>query len=266
MVHFSVDKRASRPIYLQIRDQLQSAIEVGLLQPGQKIPSARDLSEQMDVSRMTVLQALRDLTQQGHLYSVAGKGTFVSIPEKLDPNLRSVWGFTETFHSTDLQPSSQLITLDSIPADPTIADGLHIPEGAPVTRIARLRLLNGQPVGFETTHLSQVDFPELTDYDWNTESLYTVLAKRYGTSLVGGWNFIEAIAAPAHIAQYLQIPEHTPILATQRVACTASLHPVELVFAYYRGDRMRFKVEMVSDSPSSMLTPKVERALRSSAI
>ncbi|HEY9089314.1 MAG TPA: GntR family transcriptional regulator [Anaerolineaceae bacterium] len=258
MYHFAVDKASSRPIYLQIRDQLLAAIEVGLLQPGQKIPSARDLSEQMDVSRMTVLQALRDLTQQGHLYSVAGKGTFVSIPEKLDPNLRSVWGFTETFHSTELRPSSQLVALESIPADQVIADALQVPEKTLIIRIARLRLLNQQPVGFETTHLAQVNFPGLETYDWNQESLYTVLSNRYGVHLVGGCNYIEALPAPETIARHLQIPEHTPVLATQRIACTADLRPVELVYGYYRGDRMRFKVDMVHDNPLNILTSKLD--------
>jgi len=258
MYYFEVDKTNSRPIYLQIRDKLLAAIETGMLLPGQKIPSARDLSEQMGVSRMTVLQALRDLTQQGRLYTVAGKGTFVALPEKLEPNLRTVWGFTETFDTADMRPSSRLISFDTIPADAKAATFLQTEEGAPLVRIMRVRQLNDQPVGVETTHLIQADFAGLADYDWNTESLYVVLRNRYGLELVGGCNYIEAAAAPDDIAHLLAIPRNAPVLATERVAYTADLRPIELVFGYYRGDRMRMKVEMIHENPGNILSTKLE--------
>lgn len=257
MYYFEVDKSNSRPIYLQIRDKLLAAIETGMLLPGQKIPSARDLSEQMGVSRMTVLQALRELTQQGRLYTVAGKGTFVALPEKLEPNLRTVWGFTETFDTAQMRPSSRLINLDTIPADARAAAALQTAEGSPLIRIARLRLLNDQPVGLETTHLVQASFSELTEYDWNKESLYVILRNRYGLELVGGCNYIEAVAAPDDVAHLLALPKHAPVLATERVAYTANLRPIELVFSYYRGDRMRMKVEMLHENPGNILSTKL---------
>lgn len=258
MYYFEVDKTNSRPIYLQIRDKLLAAIETGMLLPGQKIPSARDLSEQMGVSRMTVLQALRELTQQGRLYTVAGKGTFVALPEKLEPNLRTVWGFTETFDTAEMRPSSRLITFDIINADARAAAALQTDEGSPLIRITRLRLLNDQPVGLETTHLVQSSFPELAEYDWNKESLYVVLRNRYGLELVGGCNYIEAVAAPDDVSQLLAIPQHAPVLATERVAYTANLRPIELVFSYYRGDRMRMKVEMLHENPGNILSTKLD--------
>lgn len=258
MYYFEVDKSNSRPIYLQIRDKLLAAMETGLLLPGQKIPSARDLSEQMAVSRMTVLQALRELTQQGRLYTVAGKGTFVALPEKLEPNLHTAWGFTETFDTDDMRPSSRLISFDTLPADAKSAAALQTTEGTPLVRIARLRLLNDQPVGLETTHLIQATFHELAEYDWNKESLYGILRTHYGLELVGGCNYIEAISAPDNVAQLLAIPKHAPVLATERIAYTANLRPIELVFAYYRGDRMRMKVEMRHENPVNILSTKLD--------
>jgi GntR family transcriptional regulator len=258
MYNFRVDKSSSRPIYLQIRDRLLEAIEQGLFQPGQKIPSARDLSVQMDVSRMTVLQALRDLTHQGRVYSVTGKGTFVSLPEKLEPNLRTVWGFTETFQAQGYTLSSQLVMFDHMPADAKAAAALQVPEGTPLNRIKRKRLLNGHPVGIETAHLVLADFPELCDYDWNQASLYAVLRGRYGIELVGGRNYIEAAAAPDDIARHLSIPKHTPVLSTQRITYASNMRPVELVFAFYRGDRMRMMVDMIHENPVNILSSKLD--------
>ncbi len=85
MYHLEIDKSSARPFYLQIKDQLLAAIDQGQFQPGQKIPSARYLSEQIGVSRLTVLQALRELIYQRRLFTVTGKGTFVGRVEKLSP-------------------------------------------------------------------------------------------------------------------------------------------------------------------------------------
>ena len=142
MYHLAIDKSSARPLYLQIKDRLLEAIDKGLLQPGQKIPSARDLSEQIGVSRLTVLQALREMTRLGRLFTVNGKGTFVGRVEKLEPNLRTVWGFTETFRAQGYKTGSQLIQFDVINADATMAGSLEVPEKTPLYRMTRKRLLH----------------------------------------------------------------------------------------------------------------------------
>jgi GntR family transcriptional regulator len=59
-----IHKDSAKPIYLQIKDQLVADIDQGMYVPGDKIPSARELSRQFNVNRMTVLQALRELISQ----------------------------------------------------------------------------------------------------------------------------------------------------------------------------------------------------------
>ena len=67
---------APLPKYYQLRETLREQIEV--LQAGQPIPSENELCLAHDVSRITVRKALNDLIHQGLLYTVQGKGTFVS--------------------------------------------------------------------------------------------------------------------------------------------------------------------------------------------
>lgn len=265
MYHFRVDKLNARPIYLQIKDGLIAAIERGELRPGQKIPSARDLSDQMGVSRMTVLQAIRELTHQGKLFSVTGKGTFVGHAEKLEPNIRTVWGFTDTFRAEGYKTGSQLILFDVVNADAHAAEALQVSENTSLYRLARKRLLNDQPVGIETTHLVRSDVPGLEQFDWNKESLYTVLRQHYGLDPVCGRNYIEAAAADDITARLLSIPKNTPVLSTERITCLHNLHPVELVHSFYRADRMRLLVEMTSENPINMLSTKLEQVSKKEA-
>ena len=61
-------------------ERLGTAIRLGLLQPGSRLPSERDLADQLRISRSTLRQALTTLVQSGHLVSVRGRagGTFVA--------------------------------------------------------------------------------------------------------------------------------------------------------------------------------------------
>jgi GntR family transcriptional regulator len=256
MYHFAIDKNDAKPIYLQIEGYLLKEMDEGRLQPGQKIPSANDLSQEMGVSRMTVLQALRELTHMGRLFSSVGKGTYVSQTNKLETDLRSLWGFTENFRSQGFKVSSQLINLDHIKADAVLAKALEIPEGTPIIRMERKRLLNDQPVGIETVHLSEIGVPGLEQHDWNVESLYVVLREQFGVEPVCGRNYIEAAAANENIARLLCIPKNTPVLATSRISCLANQKPVEYVIAYYRSDLIRFKAEVLSE-PTMNLSSKI---------
>jgi len=259
MYRFEIDKNNAKPIYIQIKDCLIAAMGQGQLKPGQKIPSASDLSEQMGVSRMTVLQAFRELTRQGRLFSVRGKGTFVGRLEKLEPNIRTVWGFTDTFRAQGFKTGSQLIHFGLFDADSSMAEALEIPEGTILYRMIRKRLLNDRPVGIETTHLAQAEVPGLEIFDWNTASLYFVLREHYGLDLICGRNYIEAIAADEFTARMLSIRKNTPVLATERITCLANNHPVELVRSFYRADWMKLKVEMTSENSINILSSKMER-------
>jgi len=72
------------PLYLQIRGMLKEKIEQGLLQPGDQIPTEAELIQQYGVSRITIKGALKLLVEEGLVYRIAGKGTFVSDPQGTD--------------------------------------------------------------------------------------------------------------------------------------------------------------------------------------
>jgi GntR family transcriptional regulator len=257
MYHLKVDKQGALPIYLQIRNHLVAEIIAGRLQPGEKIPSAFVLSKQMGVSKMTVLHALGDLKRTGYLFSSHGKGTYVSQTRKLEPDLRSIWGFTEAFQAQGYIVNSQLIHFDQRKADPGAAKALEIPAGSPIFHLTRKRLLNKQPVGIETTNLAVEDAPGLDLFDWNIESLYSVLKTHYGLEPVCGCNYIEATGADEATARLLSISRNAPVLATERISCLANHRPIEFVQSLYRADLMRFKVEMSSENPIKILAPKI---------
>ena len=76
-----LDYRDGRPIYIQIVDDLRQQIALGVLPPGEKLPSVRDLAAQLSINPNTIQRAYRQLEMEGWIATVPGKGCFVcSIP------------------------------------------------------------------------------------------------------------------------------------------------------------------------------------------
>lgn len=75
MIH--LDYRDARPIYSQIEGGIREQILAGILRPGDKLPSVRELAATLTINPNTIARAYRDLEQQGWIATVSGKGCFV---------------------------------------------------------------------------------------------------------------------------------------------------------------------------------------------
>lgn len=73
-----LDYRDSRPLYQQVKDSLRRMMLTGLLEPDEKLPSVRSLATQLAINRNTIQRAYAELEAEGYIYSVAGRGSFVS--------------------------------------------------------------------------------------------------------------------------------------------------------------------------------------------
>ena len=74
----SLDPQDTRPIYIQIVDEVRRALVLGTLGPDDPLPSVRDLAVKLRVNPNTVSQAYRDLERQGMVYVRRGQGTYAS--------------------------------------------------------------------------------------------------------------------------------------------------------------------------------------------
>lgn len=80
MVH--LDYRDTRPIYAQIVDGYREQIAAGILQPGEKLPSVRELAAELSINPNTIQRSYRQLEAEGWIATVPGKGCFVcGLPE-----------------------------------------------------------------------------------------------------------------------------------------------------------------------------------------
>ena len=70
--------RDARPIYEQVKDGLRRLVVTGALQAGDRLPSVRSLASSLAINPNTIQRAYQELERQGFIYSVKGKGSFVS--------------------------------------------------------------------------------------------------------------------------------------------------------------------------------------------
>jgi GntR family transcriptional regulator len=205
---------------------------------GAPIPTERALAAEYDVSRTTVRQALAELTIEGRLVRVQGKGTFAAEP-KVAQRLQ-LSSYTEDMRAQGREPSSKLLAVGEEPVDAELATLLDTRQGAKLLRLHRLRLADGEPMAIETTHLPLGRFRGLRRHVRGSESLYQVLAEQYGVRMGHAEETIETSLATPVEAEMLGADVGLPMLLLSRHSFDAEGRPVEWVRSVYRGDRYKF--------------------------
>ena len=225
------------PLYQKVKQYLLLQLNEGRLNPGDRLPSEAQLSARFNVSRITIRRALKELIQQGVLYSVQGKGTFAAQgPIREISGFRS---FSKDMESKGFRSSSQVIRQEQIPADPDVAAHLKINSDDTVYLLQRIRLADDQPVAHETAYLPGSMFPDLFQYDLSG-SLYQILADHYQVYPAWADAEIQSTSATTEIAQALRMRSGEPVLTAYRLSYTESFSIVEYVVSVYCGSRFTF--------------------------
>ena len=84
-----IDYKDNRPLYEQIAERFQVLIERGVLKPQEQMPSVRSLAMDLSINPNTIQKAYAELERRGYIYTVKGRGNFVSYDEELKEKRRS---------------------------------------------------------------------------------------------------------------------------------------------------------------------------------
>ncbi|AFT86368.1 GntR family transcriptional regulator [Paraburkholderia phenoliruptrix] len=249
----------SLPLYAQIKDTLRERILDGTYAPLSRMPSEHELCGLFDVSRITVRQALGDLQKEGLLFKLHGKGTFVSKPKAFQ-NVTSLQGFAEAMASMGYEIVNQLRSFRTVEATRHVAARLNIAEGAPVTEIHRVRLLNREPVSLELTWLPEALGKRLAHADLATRDIFLILENDCGVPLGHADVSIDAILADDDIVEALRVEEGSPVLRIERLTHDASGQPVDFEYLYFRGDAFQYRLRVDREKDLQKGTPNATEA------
>ena len=231
------------PAYLQIEEELASQIEQGALAAGERLPSERELADNLGVSRMTLRQALGRLERRGLIARLQGSGTFVSEP-KLLHQANVLRGFFQESMGQGIVPTSKTLTRERIVATRALAETLGLHLGEEVYEVVRLRFARNVPAVLETSFFPAVLFPGLLDLDLDHASIYRLMEERYACSPAHAVQAMEAIAAQAAEAALLGVEAGSPLMLLERTTWDADGRPIEHARDLYRADRSRFVTEL----------------------
>jgi GntR family transcriptional regulator len=209
---------------------------------GEAIPSERQLSGVLSVSRLTVRAALDDLVREGYLKRRQGAGTFVSEP-KIAQEL-TMTSFTEDMRRRGMAPSSKTVELKIVPAGARLGRLLHVSPSEQIVVVKRLRYADRETMAIETLHVSESLIPNLTARDLEEHSFYELLEERFGVVVVGGSQAIEPTVTNEEESAALGVPLHSPAFLFERTTRSADGTIVEYVRSIYRGDRYRLVSEL----------------------
>lgn len=233
-----------KPLYAQIQEYIAERILSGQLKPESKIPSERDLSEELEVSRMTIRKAITELVNEGLLERRHGSGTYVAKP-KITYESGELINYVDVMKARNILTGAQLLEFGQIPASRRLAERLNVEIGYLLYRIILLHFANRIPVIVERDYYSCDRFPGLEQYNLEKTTSYDILTSAYKVKIKKVDQTFEAIAASEEIAEQLRIEEGFPLLIISQVMIDADTEkPVLYSQDFLRSDYAKIHSEV----------------------
>ncbi|MFF2840896.1 GntR family transcriptional regulator [Paenarthrobacter sp. NPDC057981] len=237
------DIKRATPKYYVVKTAIL-ALMAGL-RPGTLIPTERALAQSFATSRTTVRMAISELVAEGKLGRIQGHGTFVAPPKVT--HVRQLTSFSDDARTQGLNPGSTLLALEVVKANQDVAAHLALAEGDSVTRLERIRLIEGAPLAHEVAWLPG-KLPRFKANLAKSGSLYAALKDVYGIHIAEVEDTVEtALAGPGDV-ELLGIEMGAPLLVVHRLAKDSGGVPVEWTHSTFRGDRFRFVSRVKAES------------------
>lgn len=254
-------RAAEEPLYHRVLQEIRRRVESGEWVRGSKVPSERQLSELLGVSRITVRHALRLAVEEGLVVQRRGVGTFVGSQDRVEQDLAEVRSFERTLAEQGYVASTEILGTGTTVADIALAGVLDIEPAAPVRRLRLLGCGDSSPVVYYDScfapdlgaeMIAAAEELQARGEPFSTLDLYRQDSVSRAPQTLS--QTINAVLATDELAEHLCVPTGAAVLAIESVM-SDSEGPLEFRRAYYRADRYTFAVKR-------RLPPIAKRPLR----
>ncbi|WSB05299.1 GntR family transcriptional regulator [Streptomyces sp. NBC_01794] len=240
-LQLSVDRTSPVPLYFQLSQQLEAAIERGTLTPGSLLGNEIELANRLGLSRPTVRQAIQSLVDKGLLVRRRGVGTQVVHSQVKRPlELSSLY---DDLEAAGQRPATIVLRNAFEPASAEVACALGVPEGSDVQLIERLRFAHGEPMARLRNHLPAGLF-ECDTERLEATGLYRMM-RTAGITLHSARQSVGARAATELEAELLTEEIGAPLLTMERTTFDDTGRAVEFGSHIYRASRYAFEFQLL---------------------
>ena len=237
-----VDRTSPVPLYYQLAQVLEHAIETGALPAGSRLENEIALAERLGLSRPTVRRAIAYLVDQGLVVRKRGIGTQVVHAKVRRPlELTSLY---DDLRTDGRDPSTRVLALETVSAPDVVAHALGVEEGAPVLFMARLRSAGHEPLAVMHNYIP-VDLVSFSAGDLEQTGLYELM-RAAGIRPHMATQTVGARAASAAEARALSERKGSPLLTMQRTTYDDAGRGVEYGDHVYRATAYAFEFVLIT--------------------
>ncbi len=230
------------PLYFQLKEIILSEIKKGTYKDDDAIPTEKELSEIFDISRTTIRQAIKELENEGWLYRLKSKGTFVSRP-KINQNFaQTMQSFNDEIRNSGRTPKTELLDFKVIAPSEDIARVLNLGHREQAIYVHRRRFADEEPIVMVKTYLPYEKCSFVLEHNLREESLYTILGIKEETKIFTIDRLVEAENANSYDVKNLGVKSGMAIQQFTSLGYNVFDDVIEYSVARYRGDRNIFKV------------------------
>lgn len=241
---YKIDTNKALAYHTQVYQAIDEII-TNSLKPGDQLPGEPKLCILFGVSRTVIRQALDQLTNDGRIIRIMGKGTFVAEPKIHEGLISHLTGFYEDMIKQGYRPESKVLKQHRISASVKVARNLQIEVGDPVIELKRLRFANNVPIQIVTSYLPYALCAMVLQADFSHQSLYSYLIDVCQINIACGKRIIEAVLATNEEAKLLNIISGAPLILLDSITYMENGIPFEYYNAVHRSDRARFEVNLI---------------------
>ncbi|MFZ5817045.1 MAG: GntR family transcriptional regulator [Bacillota bacterium] len=230
-------------MYVQIAEEMASAIHSGQYPPLSRLPSESELMERFQVSRVTIRLALQVLLERNLIVRRQGKGTFVTGPT-VRQDSRQLQGFFDGLIAQGLTPQTRLLGYRlQVPSAP-MRKLLQLGEKERCIQIKRLHLVEKVPLALVCVSLPEALTTQVTRERMESTPIYTLVTRVMGCSVGQAALSIRVQRLDARRAGLLGLAAGDPALVLERLSYDQEARPLEHTLLYLRPDgyEVRFMV------------------------
>jgi len=236
-----LDRSSPIPLYFQIAEQLERAIQDGRLAPGDRMDNEIALANQLGLSRPTMRQALQVLVDKGLLVRKRGVGTQV-VQSRIRRSVE-LTSLHDDLIRSGKSPRTTVLSLELVDSTEEARDHLGISQGTKVWELERLRFIDDEPLAL-LHNIVPASVAHLTTAQLSNGGLYEAM-RASGVHMRVAHQEIGARRAESREARLLGERRGAPLLTMRRTAYDDKGRAVEYGTHVYRPDLYAFQSTLV---------------------
>lgn len=235
------------PKYVYIKIALTNRIKSGELEVGAKLSTEKEMCDLYGCSRLTVRKALEELTREGYIYKIQGKGTFVKERTPQKQNFSVITSCSTLIRSQNMTPTKKILFEGIVPATADIAQRLGLHEGDSVLEYRRVYYANGTPVIYGRSYFNTSVLPGIESFNLQNQSIITLLKEKYDLEIHCSNRELRAVVSDETTSRLLGTPNRFPLLQVTDLKTGVwqdTKIPVEYYTFLYVTERIRYSPEI----------------------